>query len=195
MLKNLVLIYFYIHLNLSVNVVLASDFYIKNSKSDDCQLSDDSIQSDKTIKCNNTRFSFDKPHYSLDIEHGKNHYGVLDAKNLFVMAKFYYGKGLKNVASSYLSKSAIYGYPKAQNVLGVFYYNAKGGFKRNFRESFFWFLSSANQGNAKGYYNLGVFYYNNIAVETDFNEAYYWFTKSALLGYHPAQNFLVKINH
>ncbi|GHT40295.1 hypothetical protein AGMMS49921_01440 [Endomicrobiia bacterium] len=70
-------------------------------------------------------------------------------------------------------------------------YNAKG-VEQNYKEASNWFKKSAEQGNAKAQYNLGLMYDKGEGVKQDYKEAVDWYKKAALQGHSDARTVLVK---
>ena len=53
-----------------------------------------------------------------------------------------------------------------------------GGVTKDYKQSFYWFKKSAEQGHAKAQYNLGLCYVKARGVEQDYKKAFYWYKKS-----------------
>ena len=72
-------------------------------------------------------------------------------------------------------EKAEQGDAKAQNLLGVLYYNGNG-VPKNYVEAVKWYRKAAEQGNAKAQLNLGWMYrYGRGGVRKDSVESYAWF--------------------
>ena len=84
-------------------------------------------------------------------------------------------------AVDYLLKAAIQGHAKAQNLLGICYFNGYGT-EQNLPKAFEWFSKSAENNFAKGQFNIGNCFYNGWGVKADYKKAFEWFQKSAKQG-------------
>lgn len=89
-----------------------------------------------------------------------------------------------------LTQSASLGYAPAQVDLGKIYYFGFDG-KKNDVAALLWFKKAAEQGDAKGQYQLGQMYTEGKAgLKESEKEASIWYEKSANQGYAPAQYYL-----
>ena len=77
---------------------------------------------------------------------------------------------------------------KAQNNLGVMYYNGHG-VEQDFKEAFKWFQKAADQGFAIAQYNLGGMYGMGEGVERNYVTAYAWASIAATNGNNIAPRF------
>ncbi len=59
--------------------------------------------------------------------------------------------------------------------------------KGDYKQAFYWYQQSAEQGNANAQYNLGNIYYDGKGVSKDYKHAYNWYQKSAEQGNASAQ--------
>ncbi|MDH0356637.1 tetratricopeptide repeat protein [Morganella sp. GD04133] len=75
-------------------------------------------------------------------------------------------------------KAAEQGDAKAQNNLGLMYYNGEGVQQDDFK-AFEWYTKAAEQGDAKAQFNLGLMYDNGEGVQQDDVKAFEWYTKAA----------------
>ena len=75
---------------------------------------------------------------------------------------------------------------RAQSLLGLIYYNARG-VRRNDAEAARWFRLAADQGDAVAEYNLGLMYSEGQAVPQDYAEAAKWYRLAADQRYAQAQ--------
>lgn len=117
------------------------------------------------------------------------------AKALYQQA-IAYMKDAKNIDSNYqkiidlLTQSSDLGYAPAQVDLGKIYYFGLGG-KKDDVAALTWFKKAAEQGDAKGQYQLGQMYTEGKAgLKESEKEASTWYEKSANQGYAPAQYYL-----
>lgn len=88
-------------------------------------------------------------------------------------------------AAQQLKRAAERGDPDAQSRLAEVYYRV-----RDYKTAFAWFLKSADQGYARGQYNLGVMYMEGSGTPKDESEAVKWFLKAAEQGERGAMNNL-----
>ena len=77
--------------------------------------------------------------------------------------------------------AAEQGYARAQNNLGVMYYNGQG-VPQDYAEAMKWYRLAAEQGYASAQHNLGVMYNNGNGVPQDYVQAHKWFNLSAASG-------------
>ena len=70
---------------------------------------------------------------------------------------------------------------------GVNYYYGRNGFEQNDIEAVKWYRKSAEQGNARAQFNLGLMYKYGLGVEQDYAEAVTWYRKAAEQGHAKAQ--------
>ena len=73
------------------------------------------------------------------------------------------------------------GYPRAQTVVGDYYYDGEG-VPQNDAEAVRWFRMAADQGYARGQVSLGLMYENGRGVPQNYAEAYKWYALSAAQG-------------
>ena len=108
----------------------------------------------------------------------------------FYLAKIYnMGYGVpknESEAVRWYRKSAMQGYAKAQNNLGVMYANGQGVAKDE-SEAVKWYRKAAEQGCAHAQHNLAVMYANGQGVAKDEREAVKWYRKAAEQGNARAQ--------
>lgn len=81
----------------------------------------------------------------------------------------------KVMALNWYQKAADLGLDRAQNMVGIYYWNGLGGLSKNSATALKWFVLSANQGNDMGQYFAGVCYYE----KGQYADAYNMFLKSA----------------
>lgn len=74
--------------------------------------------------------------------------------------------------------------------IGHDYYFGTNGKRQDYAEAIKWYRKAAEQGDAKGQYNLGYCYYYGFGVRRDRTKATDWFKKSAEQGYIEAQESL-----
>lgn len=79
-------------------------------------------------------------------------------------------------------KSAYQGYPKAENKVGSYYFEAG-----NYQEALQWFLSAAKSGNVKAQYNAGSLYMRPEYGYKDYAEGRKWLEQAAANGEKNAQ--------
>lgn len=78
----------------------------------------------------------------------------------------------------------------AQNALGIRYENGTYGANINYKEAFYWYKQSANNGNKYAMYNLATCYFYGRGVDVNFKEGISWIEKSAR-NYLPAATLLL----
>ena len=78
-------------------------------------------------------------------------------------------------------KAAEQGDAKAQNNLGVMYYNGVG-VPQDYVEAAKWYRQAAEQGDALSQYNLGFMYITGQGVPQDLVVAYMWYNTAAASG-------------
>ena len=83
-------------------------------------------------------------------------------------------------------KLAKKGDAKAQNYIGVCYYNGEG-VSQDYEKAVEWFLKAAGQGYELAQFHLGYCYYKGKGLSKDNSKAFYWFSKAANQGYVNAQ--------
>ena len=81
---------------------------------------------------------------------------------------------------------AKHGNAKAQNYIGVCYYNGDG-MPQDYEKAVEWFTKAAKQNDAAGQYNLGYCYYKGKGLSRDYDKAFYLYSKAANQGYADAQ--------
>lgn len=84
-------------------------------------------------------------------------------------------------AIKWYRKAANQGSELAQDALGNFYSDGKGGTK-DYTEAVFWYRKAAEQGYDIGQYHLGYMYANGKGVNQDYLEAAKWYGKAAVQG-------------
>ena len=89
-------------------------------------------------------------------------------------------------------KAAEQGDARAQNSLGVMYYNGEG-VPQDDAEAVKWYRKAAEQGDAAAQSNLGIMYANGKDVAQDTVEAYAWFAVAAANGYEHAKDNLAMV--
>ena len=85
-----------------------------------------------------------------------------------------------------LHAQAAQGEAKAQNNLGLLYYNGRG-VPQDYAKAREWWEKASAQGNAVAQYNLGVLYDFGRGVPQDYAKARQWYEKAAAQGYVDAQ--------
>lgn len=108
------------------------------------------------------------------------------AQEYFDKAKSYYDNQNYTEAVKWWRKAAQMGHARAQNGLGVCYYNGYGVTKDE-TEAAKWYLKAAEQGYAQAQYNLGLCYFYALGVRGDNTEATKWYRKAAEQGHANAQ--------
>ncbi|KAG2373130.1 hypothetical protein C9374_012862 [Naegleria lovaniensis] len=123
------------------------------------------------LSCNNSKFN---AHYWLK-KAATQHQNLIAQHEIGFMyfKDHYYSKALK-----WLTRSALQGYAKAQNDLGLMYALGKG-VDKDFTQAFEWFEKAANQNFAVAQYNLGVMYEKGDGVQQDETQARKWYRKAA----------------
>lgn len=81
---------------------------------------------------------------------------------------------------------AKHGNAKAQNYIGVCYYNGDG-VTQDYEKAVEWITKAAKQNDAAAQYNLGYCYYKGKGLSRDYDKAFYWYSKAANQGYASAQ--------
>ena len=116
-----------------------------------------------------------------------------DAKAKILLGIMYYlGDGVQkdlSKAESYIAPGADAGDILAQNYLGKLYFDQK-----RFQDALRYFKASADQGEKRAQYALGVMYANGLGVESDYVEAEKWYRKAATQGHEDAIKVLNKID-
>jgi TPR repeat protein len=112
----------------------------------------------------------------------KNHSILANYKlaNIYLEGKI--TKQDKKLAMHFLTESAKKDYAPAQQLLGLIY-----GIKKDYKNSISWYKKSAENGDAKAQYSLGVLYLKGIGVEKDIYKSTELFIKSASGGNTKAQ--------
>ena len=65
-------------------------------------------------------------------------------------------------------------------------YDYGEGVPQDYKEALKWYRLSAEHGNAKAPFNLGVMYYNGEGVPKDYKEAYAWWSVAKSNGHEVA---------
>ena len=94
-----------------------------------------------------------------------------------------------DVLDQNIASKAEQGDARAQNQLGVMYFNG-AGVRQDKAEAAMWLRKAAEQGFESAQYNLGVMYFYGAGVRQDKAEAAMWFRKAAEQGNAEAQNKL-----
>lgn len=94
-----------------------------------------------------------------------------------------------NCAITYYRKSAMLGYPPAQNGIGFLHATGRGvPLSENIACD--WFKRAADAGHSGAQMNLGVMYAEGRGIDKDDTEALCYFYKAAMSGNCEAQEFL-----
>ena len=102
---------------------------------------------------------------------------------------FIFSIGSVNSANTQLEQyklMAKHGNAKAQNYIGVCYYNGDG-VPQDYEKAVEWFAKAAKQNDAAAQYNLGYCYYKGKGLSRDYDKAFSWYSKAANQGYASAQ--------
>jgi TPR repeat protein len=92
---------------------------------------------------------------------------------VFVISIFIFSNGriinklkgvLNKVTFEVYKKAAEQGVSRAQNKLGLMYYNGEG-VQQNYKEALNWYRKAAEQGFAEAQNNLGLMYHNGEGVQ------------------------------
>jgi len=113
----------------------------------------------------------------------------LKAEELYQKGMARYEKGNKSQAYTLFLEAAEYGNVKAQNSLGVMYYEGYG-VKRDYAEAIKWYRKAIDHGVVKAICNLGIMYEEGKGVKKDYSEAVKLYRKAAEQGNANAQNRL-----
>ena len=108
--------------------------------------------------------------FSIAYANLANHYNSSDHKD-------------ENEAAIWLKKAALKGDAISQSVLAGYYYEGRGGLKKDYKKSFFWNKKSAEQGNLNAQFNLAYSYFFGLGTNADQNEAIKWWKASADRGF------------
>ena len=95
-------------------------------------------------------------------------------------------------AASWFRKAADKGLGLALAKLGDCYALGKGGVVKDTEEAFKWYHNAAEQKNAYGQFNVGMYYYHGTGIDQDFKEAAKWFRRAADQDYLSAQLILAE---
>lgn len=77
---------------------------------------------------------------------------------------------------------AAAGDPAAMFDLGALHHDKPGATKEDLKTAFDWFTKSADAGEVRAQFNLGVMYYNGTYVKQDYKKAMTWFEKAGNQG-------------
>lgn len=108
------------------------------------------------------------------------------AEEWWRLAQIYWEQKAYEQAAGLYRKAADLGYAKAQNSLGICYFNGQG-VEMNRREAVYWYRKAAEQGYSYAQSNLGGCYYNGDGVVKDYEEALKWYRRAAEQGNMAAQ--------
>ena len=107
---------------------------------------------------------------------------------ILIIFLFYIPVACSATMESDLLAKATQGDAKAQNDLGVCYYNGDG-VEQDYEKAVYWFTKAAEEGLVEAQNNLGLLYYGEGGWQ-DYEKAVYWLTKAAEQGHASAQNNL-----
>jgi TPR repeat protein len=79
---------------------------------------------------------------------------------------------------------------EAQDALGGWYHEGKGGLPKDDAEAVKWYRKAAEQGDSEGQFYLGLMYRRGWGVEKDYAEACKWYRKAGEQGNPDGQNGL-----
>lgn len=106
---------------------------------------------------------------------------IAQANEWYRLAEIYWEQKSYEQAVGLYRKAAELGHAKAQNSLGICYFNGQG-VAADYREATRWYRKAAEQGYAYAQSNLGGCYYNGDGVPQDYDEAVKWYRKAAEQG-------------
>ena len=112
-----------------------------------------------------------------------------DSQKQFDEALAAFNRGDNATALRLLTPLAKQGLAKAQEKLGVIYYEGRG-VARDYAQALAWFRKAADQGDANAPFYLGVMYHDGLGVAKDNVAAVGWYRKAADQGHALAQNNL-----
>lgn len=92
---------------------------------------------------------------------------------------------INNIFEQY-KKMAKKGDVKAQNYIGMCYYNGEG-VSQDYEKAVEWFSKAAEQEYDVAQFNLGYCFYKGKGRAKDYTKAFYWFSKAANQGFASAQ--------
>jgi TPR repeat protein len=95
-------------------------------------------------------------------------------------------------AAKLIKRAALQGHIKAQNNLGIMYYDGLG-VKEDLAQAAIWYRKSAEQNNVDAQINLAAMYKKGEAVEKDVTQAIYWLRKAAEQGDDYAKDALEEL--
>lgn len=98
--------------------------------------------------------------------------------------------GCEAYESKNLLERAKTGDAEAQYRLAVYYYK-----KNNLEGAYHWYLKSAEQGNLRSQFNLGIMYHAGQGVPQSYSEALKWWHKAAEQGHAKSQFVLGSMYH
>jgi TPR repeat protein len=102
---------------------------------------------------------------------------------------YYFGMGVmkdRQEALRLTTRSARYGYVRAQHNLGTFY-SAGEDIALSHEEAAYWYAQAAEQGCPESMCNMGLVFFNGHGVPTNLNESFKWYKRSADAGFAKAQ--------
>jgi TPR repeat protein len=94
----------------------------------------------------------------------------------------------------WLRKAVAQDNPIAQALLGSLYMNGLGGLPQNYAMARDLYFKSAQKGDLRGQYGLGLIYAGGLGVSPDYAEAEKWFRLAADQGMEAAKRSLAKID-
>lgn len=97
------------------------------------------------------------------------------------------------VSTDYYRRSAELGYAPAQNYLGFRYYRGEGGVKRDPEMAVRLIEKAAQQGDPKGFNNLGWLLMEGEGIRHDYKKAAYWLNRAAEAGLPVAMSQLADL--
>ena len=109
-----------------------------------------------------------------------------DSQKQFDEALAAFNRGDNATALRLLTPLAKQGLAKAQEKLGVIYYEGRG-VARDYAQALAWFRKAADQGDANAPFYLGVMYHDGLGVAKDNVAAVGWYRKAAEQGTAAAQ--------
>jgi TPR repeat protein len=115
-----------------------------------------------------------------------------NADHNFQRGMDYYDQEIFAKATKYLKIAALQGHIKAQNNLGIMYYDGLG-VKEDLAQAAIWYRKSAEQNNVDAQINLAAMYKKGQGVEKNVTQAIYWLRKAAEQGDDYAKDALEEL--
>ena len=115
----------------------------------------------------------------------------VDERPTIIETKCFIAEKNKNHSETFkwCSKAAKQGNARAQNVLGMIYFEGQG-VTQDYKQAVKWYTLAAEQGDANSQFTLGLIYKHGTGVTQDYKQVFKWYTLAAEQGDASAQNNL-----